>query len=162
VVTRTDITLVGINTPDHDNLFTQIASRLIRSSLPSGNRTPNYVALLQSRDCSNLRITMRNMIEQFLGSEVEYEDADEEDDILDEEEGLEAAKEVSSQLFSLNTSRARRSRLPNYDMQILDGWYRHVVKSQSSSFSLPNLVVIIQDFESFDPSILEDLFEICR
>ncbi|KAJ2955962.1 hypothetical protein NQZ79_g8120 [Umbelopsis isabellina] len=160
----TALVFAGINTPDHDNLFTQIATRLIQSS-KSADKTPNYVALLQSRDCSNLRFTMRNMIEQFLGSEVEFDNDEEEevdDDILDEDEELGGdSKDPTSQSFSLNTTRGRRGRLPNYDMQILDGWYRHVIKSQSNSLSLPNLVVIIQDFESFDPSILEDLFEIC-
>ncbi|CAM0138700.1 unnamed protein product [Umbelopsis sp. WA50703] len=158
----TALVFAGINTPDHDNLFTQIAARLIQSS-KSTDKTPNYVALLQSRDCSNLRFTMRNMIEQFLGSEVEYDndEEDEDDDIMDEEEEAGGSKEPAAQSFSLNTTRGRRGRLPNYDMQILDGWYRHVVKSQSNSLSLPNLVVVIQDFESFDPSILEDLFEIC-
>lgn len=109
---------------------------------------------------------MRNIIEQFLAADVDYANEggedDDDDDMLDEDDAMEGTKGLTAEQFSLNTSRGRRSRLPNYDMQILDGWYRHVVERQSNSFSLPNLVVMIQDFESFDPSILEDLFEICR
>ncbi|KAH8551885.1 origin recognition complex subunit 3 N-terminus-domain-containing protein [Umbelopsis sp. PMI_123] len=163
----TALVFAGINTPDHDNLFTQIASRLIDSSAQSNMNTPNYVALLQSRDCTNLRITMRNMIEQFLAADVEYDHGDDDveeeepEDPMELEDDAVGTKQSANDQFNLNFMKARKSRLPNYDMQILDGWYRHVVEKQSSSFSLPNLVVMIQDFESFDPSILEDLFEIC-
>ncbi|KAG2178531.1 hypothetical protein INT44_001684 [Umbelopsis vinacea] len=163
----TALVFAGINTPDHDNLFTQIASRLIGSSAQSDMSTPNYVALLQSRDCSNLRITMRNMIEQFLAADVDYDHSDEDveeeenEDAMELGEDADGSKKPANDQFNLSSMRGRKSRLPNYDMQILDGWYRHVVEKQANSFSLPNLVVMIQDFESFDPTILEDLFEIC-
>lgn len=111
---------------------------------------------------------MRNMIEQFLAADVDYDQSDEDveeeenEDAMELGDDAEGSKKAANDPFNLSSTRGRKSRLPNYDMQILDGWYRHIVEKQSNSFSLPNLVVMIQDFESFDPSILEDLFEICR
>jgi hypothetical protein len=108
------------------------------------------------------------MIEQFLAADVDYDQSDEDveeeenEDAMELGDDAEGSKKPANDPFNLSSMRGRKSRLPNYDMQILDGWYRHIVEKQSNSFSLPNLVVMIQDFESFDPSILEDLFEICR
>ncbi|KAI7896366.1 origin recognition complex subunit 3 N-terminus-domain-containing protein [Mucor mucedo] len=42
--------------------------------------------------------------------------------------------------------------------ELLEGWYRH---HQQSYENKPNLVIILQDFESFEPAILQDFFTIC-
>lgn len=42
-------------------------------------------------------------------------------------------------------------------MQLLEGWYKH----NSNEKSKPNLVVILQDFESFEPSVFQDFCTIC-
>lgn len=43
-------------------------------------------------------------------------------------------------------------------MQLLEGWYKYQTNRTSSS---PNLVVILQDFESFEPAVVQDFFTIC-
>ncbi|KAI9480879.1 MAG: origin recognition complex subunit 3 N-terminus-domain-containing protein [Benjaminiella poitrasii] len=43
-------------------------------------------------------------------------------------------------------------------MQLLEGWYRHqCIHSPTTT----NLVIILQDFESFEPAVLQDFFAIC-
>lgn len=44
---------------------------------------------------------------------------------------------------------------PVYDMRILPNWYRH-------SSDISNIVVIIPDFECFDPQVVQDLVTLCR
>lgn len=44
-------------------------------------------------------------------------------------------------------------------MQLLEGWYRYRHLSNGDN---ANLVIVLQDFESFEPSVLQDFFTICR
>ena len=57
---------IGINTPDHETQFEQIVSHL-RSD-------HHYVALLQSKDCGNIRNMTKTMIEQFLSETMVNDD----------------------------------------------------------------------------------------
>ena len=75
------LTNVGINVLDHDTLFAQISLELRRSDADTAKRRKqNYVTLLQSKDCPNLKAMMKNMIEQFL----EIERGTEEDNEAEE------------------------------------------------------------------------------
>ncbi|KAG0025237.1 Origin recognition complex subunit 3 [Podila clonocystis] len=78
------IVFAGINVPDHDLLFQQIANTLSCPTPPkthaddmetepsaSATSSRNYVAILQSKDCSNLKGALKSMIEQFLNLEIE-------------------------------------------------------------------------------------------
>lgn len=51
----------------------------------------------------------------------------------------------------------KRSKLPPYDFQILEGWYRHASRNKQS-----NLVVVLQDIETFEAQVLQDFISICR
>lgn len=61
--------MVGINTPDHETQFEQIVSHLRRDN--------HYVALLQSKDCGNIRNMTKTMIEQFLSETMLNDDQQE-------------------------------------------------------------------------------------
>lgn len=79
----TGLIFAGINVPDHDLLFQQIAQVLSSPTPPtlestSATRTEtsrtsleqeadNHVVILQSKDCVNLKTALKSMIEQFLG-----------------------------------------------------------------------------------------------
>ncbi|KAG0262166.1 Origin recognition complex subunit 3, partial [Mortierella polycephala] len=169
----TGLIFAGINVPDHDLLFQQIAKTL-SSPTPSTSITPtstvettrsgmqmdlststeeriqvkNHVIILQSKDCTNLKTTLKSMIEQFLG--------------------LGIAGAVNPLEGGM--------RLQNYDMIVLERWYQSIAdfqqvevektdmtsEAQQQEQSIrPKLVVIIQDFESFDPETLQDLIIIC-
>ncbi|RUS17934.1 LOW QUALITY PROTEIN: origin recognition complex subunit 3 N-terminus-domain-containing protein [Endogone sp. FLAS-F59071] len=78
--------------------------------------------------------------------------------------------------YSISKSASTQGcRLPNYDMQVLEGWYQHIVNvgaattrkrkhgdmNDPTTPPRPNLVVILQDFESFEPTLLQDFITIC-
>ncbi|KAG0346062.1 Origin recognition complex subunit 3 [Podila humilis] len=147
------IVFAGINVPDHDVLFQQIAQTLSNPTPPSSSSSSstfsdqsstetkgekpehrNYVAILQSKDCSSLKTALKSMIEQFLSIEIRGA-------TNPLEEGM---------------------KLQNYDMIVLERWYRSICHdTEGSRKTKPTLVVIIQDFESFDHDTLEDLVTIC-
>jgi len=82
----TGLIFAGINVPDHDLLFQQIAQTVSSPTPPSSSPgtleennfemdvdsanatcSQNHVVILQSKDCSNLKSAQKSMIEQFLG-----------------------------------------------------------------------------------------------
>ncbi|KAF9207972.1 Origin recognition complex subunit 3 [Podila verticillata] len=140
------IVFAGINVPDHDLLFQQIANTLSSPTPPkahtddmkaestiSAASSSNYVAILQSKDCFHLKSALKSMIEQFLSLEIEGA-------VNPFEEG---------------------ARLQHYDMIALERWYRSICKQLGEQQKKPTLIVIIQDFESFDHDTLQDLVTIC-
>ncbi|KAF9191007.1 Origin recognition complex subunit 3 [Haplosporangium sp. Z 767] len=162
----------GINVPDHDLVFQQIAKTLSSPTPPTSIaptstvettrsdiqmdlntnteeqiQVKNHVVILQSKDCTNLKAALKSMIEQFLG--------------------LGIAGAVNPLEGGM--------RLQNYDMIVLERWYQSIAdhqqveaekadmtsETQQQHSKRPKLVVIIQDFESFDPETLQDLIIIC-
>ncbi|KAF9570993.1 Origin recognition complex subunit 3 [Mortierella alpina] len=140
----------GINVPDHDHMFQQIARTLTSPTEPTmesleqpngslnddliKDSTGNHVVVLQSKDCPNLKSALKCMIEQFLG--------------------LGVAGAVNPLEGGM--------KLQNYDMVVLERWYQSLLElQQEQGFQRPTLVVIIQDFESFDQDTLQDLITIC-
>ncbi|KAG2217511.1 hypothetical protein INT45_001798, partial [Circinella minor] len=169
----TALVFAGINTPDHNAQFKQIANKL------SENNNNNFVALLQSKDCNNLKSMMKVMIEQFLSIEIESMESSnqvkqqqekgehemDEDNEDDNDEGLTSSVgNFGDTMFEINTNTKlkRASKLPPYDMQILEAWYRHVNQRQTKNKRQePNLVVVLEDLESFEANMLRDFITIC-
>ncbi|OAQ35888.1 hypothetical protein K457DRAFT_13122 [Linnemannia elongata AG-77] len=149
----TGLIFAGINVPDHDLLFQQIAQTISSSTPPSSGpleaddmeqdhntttsaRSASHVVILQSKDCTNLKSAQKSMIEQFLGL-----------GIAGATNPLEGG-----------------TRLQNYDMLVLERWYQSLCESNdgaSEERKQPTLVVILQDFESFDYDTLQDFITIC-
>ncbi|KAG9062307.1 Origin recognition complex subunit 3 [Linnemannia hyalina] len=149
----TGLIFAGINVPDHDLLFQQIAQTISSSVPPSSgpleaedmepdhNKTASassasHVVILQSKDCTNLKSAQKSMIEQFLGL-----------GIAGATNPLEGG-----------------TRLQNYDMLVLERWYQSLCESDDGAGEerkQPTLVVILQDFESFDYDTLQDFITIC-
>ncbi|KAG8915790.1 hypothetical protein FRC01_003506, partial [Tulasnella sp. 417] len=99
---------------------------------------PLFVSQLHARDCANLTSAMRCLILGFVG-QVAADDEDEDD------------------ANGVGGSRGGGPALANYDINLLEAWYRPVAKRQNP----PKLVVVISDFEAFDTSVLEDMLYIC-
>ncbi|KAF9966160.1 Origin recognition complex subunit 3 [Mortierella alpina] len=140
----------GINVPDHDLMFQQIARTLTSPTEPTmesleqqskssydklvNEGTSNHVVILQSKDCTNLKSALKCMIEQFLG--------------------LGVAGTINPLEGGM--------KLQNYDMVVLERWYQSILElHHEQRDQRPALVVIIQDFESFDQDTLQDLITIC-
>ncbi|KAL1921818.1 uncharacterized protein VTP21DRAFT_10460 [Calcarisporiella thermophila] len=149
----TALVFPGINVPDHDLLFDQVSSTLEGAG--------NFVARLHSKNCGSIKAMIKSITEQFIETEAEINDEEEENTIF---------------VPSTTTSTKKKSpcRVPSYDMQVLEGWYNHLVdnhnnrrrqegymETDNDNAKLGNLVVIVQDFESFEPATLEDFIAIC-
>jgi origin recognition complex subunit 3 len=66
----TGLVFAGINTPDHDTQFAHIASKLQEAPTPENKRKKkDFVALLHSKNCLNIKNMMKTMIERFLANE---------------------------------------------------------------------------------------------
>ncbi|KAL0086630.1 origin recognition complex subunit 3 N-terminus-domain-containing protein [Phycomyces blakesleeanus] len=172
----TGLVFAGINTPDHATPFEQLTSLLSLPATPENKRTKdNYVALLQSKDCATLQIMMARVIEQFLASndpsqisdkmDIDNEEnGDENESEEDGEEGESREKhEESSKSYTLTANSGDNTcRLQRYDLQMLEGWYKHQMDiRENKSAPRSNLVVILQDLESFAPDVLQNFITIC-
>ncbi|KAF9901848.1 Origin recognition complex subunit 3 [Linnemannia zychae] len=149
----TGLIFAGINVPDHDLLFQQIAQTLssptppssdilrvdvtdVDRDIPTSTSYDNLVVILQSKDCVNLKSAQKSIIEQFLGL------------------GIAGA---------INPLEGG-AKLQSYDMLVLERWYRSLCEQHDSTGEVgkpPTLVIILQDFESFDYDTLQDLITIC-
>ncbi|KAI9257324.1 origin recognition complex subunit 3 N-terminus-domain-containing protein [Phascolomyces articulosus] len=165
----TGLVFAGINTPDHSTQFKQIANKLSENN-------NNFVALLQSKDCNNLKNMMKTMIEQYLSIEIESmetnkqqqkDNKNDDDEEIDDDEMNDDDEEITTSsthlgnttTFEINNAKLKKaSKLPAYDMQILEAWYRHVTQKNNAR---PNLVVVLQDLESFEANMLRDFITIC-
>ncbi|KAL1928438.1 hypothetical protein VTP01DRAFT_2794 [Rhizomucor pusillus] len=147
----TALVFAGINTSDHGLQFSQIAAKLLEPSSEAYPHRTNFVSLLQAKDCPNLKMMMKTMIEQFMMFDTQPGDkeanTDEQQNAAENDEG-----------YQLGKTAKRASRLAPHDMQILEGWYRDVAKKYTQQ---PNLVIILQDLESFEAAVLQDFVTIC-
>lgn len=87
----TGLVFAGVNTPDHDTQFAHIASKLKEGPTSENNRErKNFVCLLQSKDCGNIKNMFRTMIERFLANTHNAAGTDlENDTTMDDDEGSE-------------------------------------------------------------------------
>ncbi|CAO0800371.1 unnamed protein product [Mucor circinelloides] len=166
----TGLVFAGINTPDHDTQFAHIASKLQEAPTAENKRKKkDFVALLQSKNCLNIKNMMKSMIERFLANEedvsgedmgfAENEDENDDDDAEDDEDIIRITeRQAATYKLGNKATTAKPSKCLPYDMQLLEGWYKYQTNRTNSS---PNLVVILQDFESFEPAVVQDFFTIC-
>ncbi|KAJ7392658.1 Origin recognition complex subunit 3 [Desmophyllum pertusum] len=141
--------ITGVNMPDHDVIFSQLATEL------NSHVTP-FVALLRSKDCAATHLEVNflifsyegnneNVISQFIGHVVQ-----DEDDPCPSEQ----AKKISS-----------------FTMPVLCHWYKKMTtygdskrrrSTKHSQYSdRPPLVVIFEDFEGFLPAVVQNFVMIC-
>jgi len=95
----------------------------------------HHVAILHSANCFNMSSTITGLVEQFLGKEFIPDEEDEED-------------EAKITLFKSKKS----SKVLNCDISAIRDWYSRIKEKNNRS-----LVVMFQDFESFNSDILNDL-----
>ncbi|GAA5820712.1 hypothetical protein JCM10212_000837 [Sporobolomyces blumeae] len=105
--------------------------------------SPVLVSRLTSRDCSNIKNSLRSLISGFIGSDAELEvDEDDED-----QEAVYAAQKSSTSKSTLMVPE---------DLLNLVGWYEHRFGKKDQERS-PKLVVLIEDLEAVDGKILNQL-----
>ncbi|KAI8820462.1 origin recognition complex subunit 3 N-terminus-domain-containing protein [Fimicolochytrium jonesii] len=108
----TGLILTGINTPDHEQQFSEVASKI--------SALENFaVATLPATSCDSLSSTLKTMIAQLVGSG---------DDVDDE----------MAQVPRGSTGRAR-AKLPADDLQKLTGWHKRKGGNKTLVVILPDL-----------------------
>ena len=139
--------VTGINTPDHDVTFSNLMS-MVRDHVTS------YIAVLKSKDCPNLRSIMTTTVAQIMDSA----------DMMDDDE-----EEVVTTTTSHRISGS---------MAVLKSWYQEVSKvkplsprkrrADGSPRKTPGsrgprspVVIVLEDLESFPPSVLQDFITVC-
>ncbi|CAO3597039.1 unnamed protein product [Absidia cylindrospora] len=165
----TALVFAGINTPDHTTQFNEIANA-VRQPSPS-----HYVALLSSQTCHSLKNMMSTMIEQFMDHNAsvlnqptsnkkksstthkQHSEQQQTEEVDDQDQ-----QQQQQETYQLGGSFTvtKPTKLPNYDLQLLAGWYMETVQHLENRQDWPKLVVILQDFESFDPTLLQDFMTI--
>ncbi|GAA5938683.1 hypothetical protein JCM3775_001959, partial [Rhodotorula graminis] len=110
---------------------------------PADHPRPCIVSRLASRDCSNIKNALRSLIGGFVGSDVEME-ADDEDD--EDEVGGWAPSTLKSAMI-----------VPE-DLQNLQAWYEHRFGKKDSE-DAPTLVVLLEDLEAMDGKVLTQLID---
>ncbi|GAA6050059.1 hypothetical protein JCM3770_001349 [Rhodotorula araucariae] len=116
--------------------------RMSESDLSPSHR-PCIVARLASRDCSNIKNALRSLIGGFVGSDVEIE-ADDEDD---EDDGLIGGPAT-----------LKSALIVPEDLQNLKAWYDHRFGKMDSE-ETPMLVVLLEDLEAMDGKVLTQLID---
>lgn len=130
--------ITGVNMPDHDVVFSQLASEL------NSHVTP-FVALLRSKDCTAMKAMMKNVISQFFSFDVQ-----DEDDLSPSEQ----AQKLSS--FTMPVLCRWYGKMIKYNYS-----KRRQSRQQSQYSDQPPLVVIFEDFEGFLPAVVQNFVMIC-
>ncbi|GAA5904649.1 hypothetical protein JCM8208_004840 [Rhodotorula glutinis] len=106
---------------------------------------PCLVSRLASRDCSNIKNALRSLIGGLVGSDVEIE-ADDEDDEDEVVGGWAPSTTLKSAMI-----------VPE-DLQNLQAWYAHRFGKKDSD-DAPTLVVLLEDLEAMDGKVLTQLID---
>ncbi|KAI8335759.1 origin recognition complex subunit 3 N-terminus-domain-containing protein [Chlamydoabsidia padenii] len=180
----TALVFAGINTPDHNSQFSEIANTLRQPSPSAGINKPqhHHVALLSSHTCNSMKNIMSTMIEQFMDHDdsvltsnnanrkrklndkhhTEDNDDNEDQTAINRQETMDQQEQESS-AYQLGGTfiKTKPTKLLSHDLQLLVGWYMETLQQHRDNKKLwPKLVVVLQDFESFDPILLQDFMTV--
>ncbi|KAL3882398.1 hypothetical protein ACJMK2_028742 [Sinanodonta woodiana] len=131
--------VTGVNTPDHGVMFATLVSLL-------KERVSPLVAILKSKDCQNVKNTISKTLSQMVDNPQLLHDEDEKEEEL------------------------TQKNLP-LTLSTLAQWYKHKFKSKLSpkkrrskgddlKHKYPPAIVVLQDFESFLPHVIQDFITI--
>lgn len=88
----------------------------------------------------------------------EEEDGVDQTDAIDQQQ-----QEPSTYQLGGTFVKTKPTKLPSHDLQLLAGWYLETVRQYGENKKFwPKLVIVLQDFESFDPILLQDFMTIIR
>ncbi|EGO26953.1 hypothetical protein SERLADRAFT_448068 [Serpula lacrymans var. lacrymans S7.9] len=120
-------------------LLEQITSRLEGDSSVDGlfeTLNETYVTHLFPTDCSTIMSAMKSLVAGFLTRPLNNE----------------------------NVKRKVGTSLAAFDIKLLQAWYDAISESHGETFSTDDpvqLVVVLHDFEQLEPTVVQDIFEIC-
>ncbi|KAH7928820.1 hypothetical protein BV22DRAFT_1126185 [Leucogyrophana mollusca] len=130
-----EIPVITVNSSStSSSLFDEIASRLECDDLFEDS-SGNYVTHIFPGECPNIMSTMKTLVSGFV------------------------TRLPSSQYGEIK--RKPTTSLAIYDISLLEVWYEAVREARGDGEEQIHLVVMLHDFEQFEPAVIQDLFEIC-
>ncbi|KAH0831285.1 hypothetical protein J3R83DRAFT_13920 [Lanmaoa asiatica] len=129
------------------SIFDEISARLEtegQDGLFDDNIGTHIVTHLFPQDCTNLTSAIKTLITGFINK-------------TEEDLGIRP-----SHTFLGSVKRKPASSLSTVDINLLQTWFDALCESRESRSNTTRLVVILHDFEQFDPLVMQDLFEISR
>ncbi|KIM52561.1 hypothetical protein SCLCIDRAFT_18127 [Scleroderma citrinum Foug A] len=134
----TELPVVSISTNGASSaILDEIASRLEgeeRDALFGDNKNGHLVTHVFSNDCQNIASAMKTLIVGFI---TRYEE------------------ELGS------VKRRSGNSLATMDLNLLQAWFDALLRTRGTDKDTTRLVAILHDFEQFEPSVIQDFFEIC-
>ncbi|KAK7448828.1 Origin recognition complex subunit 3 [Stygiomarasmius scandens] len=103
----------------------------IVTTLDQQEDTPPFIAHLYPSECPNIMTAMRTLINGFI-----------------------------TQSTGQKYATSARSLAP-YNIRVLEAWYNKTIGKPREKDARRNLVVVLRDFEQFDPSVMQDIIYIC-
>lgn len=133
----TAVFITGVNMPDHDVIFSGLVKELSSVTV--------YVARLCSKNCPNIKTILKEATNQIMENAAADVDEDSDED-----------SESKPVKFTSH-------RMSNMTMSLFSKWYEMQEASQGRTKDVEKhpVVIIFEDFESFQPKALQDFITIC-
>ncbi|XP_055311868.1 origin recognition complex subunit 3 [Sitodiplosis mosellana] len=151
--------LTGINKPDHHQYFRLLSNTLNKKKIA---RT----VFLPARDCPNVRTAIETLVSCLLSNGRKHNYRDEGDVIAagdnslvfgsDESGTSDIEMEVNAEDDDEPPVKLRRSQ---YTLDVLQSWYDTKFAAESVD-AIPQLAIIMPNFEEFKPNVIKDLIRI--
>lgn len=132
---QTAVLLTGVNQTDHFKQFESLSQKI-------ANNCYSVVSILKSRDCPNVK----SAIETLVGGLINTKSCKR---IIEDDENEESDEEMSSTNIKL-----KRKQLT---LSVLQSWFWNQYKDSKHK---PKIVIMLADFEQFNPLVMQDLVSI--
>ncbi|XP_060081142.1 origin recognition complex subunit 3-like [Ylistrum balloti] len=134
--------VTGVNTPDHGVMFATLVNLLQEKVTP-------LVAILQSKDCNNVKNTLSKLLGQILKNPQLFIDDEESPDVSEKNLPISLATLADwyDDKYSPNHSSPKKRKS-------LDG-------GSKDRQPLPPVIMVFEDLESFQPRILQEFITVC-
>ena len=151
----TALFLIGVNVPDHDTLFRELA-RHFRSEL-----SPHVVQLF-SKDCVHLQELMRALMASVMGSRSVDDDGNE---VATQQQTARlplCTMEVLAAWYEAEHATPASNKSAKKKLSSRKRTAQHEDAPDAANITeKPPIVVILRDFEAFDAQTLSDFIEVC-
>uniref|UniRef100_A0A2P2I1E0 Origin recognition complex subunit 3 n=1 Tax=Hirondellea gigas TaxID=1518452 RepID=A0A2P2I1E0_9CRUS len=133
------VLVTGVNMPDSGQALTNLTDQLVKEEAAS------HIVRLHSRNCINIKNCIVSLVSQLVNPRGEV---DSDSDI--ESDSDEVVNKASPKK---KTSTVKKT---NCNMTVLEAWHKEQLKDDNGG----NIVVMLEDCESFSTSVLQDFIQI--
>lgn len=131
---QTAVLLTGVNQTDHFKQFDTLSLKII-------NNCHSIVTIVKSRDCPSIKATIETIVHGLIYKQNKSNNGVDINDMEGEEDESMEVKLKKKQLT----------------LSVLEAWFN---SSYKSSKKKPKLVIMLADFEQFNPQVMQDLIGI--